>query len=342
MRGRMPRVDARERMSRVDARGMMLCVAARGRMMRAVALALLLPMVAQAFPDRPVTVINPYATGSQADATARALSDGLAAQLGQPVVVTNREGGSGVVGMRVLAASPPDGHTLAFSALVPLTIQPHLVRNTGLGPDAVAPICNVTENILGVMVRADSPWRGLPDMVTAARQRPVTYGSPGPNSAPSIGIERIRTATGGEYVHAPFRGDAASLLEVKAGRLDAAAIVVASGVPLARAGEMRLIGTFSLRRHPEFPDVPTAREQGIEAVELSAAGLFAPRGTPEPVLVRLEAACQAAMATDGFRILTQRWAVLPEYLGRADFAQRLSDHFTDHAEVLRALGVQPQ
>jgi tripartite-type tricarboxylate transporter receptor subunit TctC len=314
--------------------------------MRAAALALALmvpcPWTAAAFPDRPVTIINPYATGSQTDAVARALADSFAGSLGQPVVVTNREGGSGVVGLRALMASAPDGHTLAFAPMVPLAIQPHLLRNTGLGPDAVAPVCNVTENILGVMVRADSPWRDLPDLVAAARQRSLSYGSPGPNSAPAIGIARLQKAAGGEFVHVPFRSDGASLLEVKAGRLDAAAIVVASGVPMARAGEMRLIGTFSLRRHPEFPDVPTAREQGIEAVELSAAGLFAPRGTPEPVLARLEAACQAAMATEGFRTLTQRWAVLPEYLGRADFARRLSDHFSDHAEVLRALGVQPQ
>ncbi|WP_207191582.1 tripartite tricarboxylate transporter substrate binding protein [Paracraurococcus ruber] len=311
-------------------------------MLRAALLLALAPGGAAAFPDRPVTVINPYATGSQADATARALAEGLSAQLGQPVVVVNREGASGVVGLRVLAASPPDGHTLAFSALVPLTIQPHLVRDTGLGPEAVAPICNVTENILGVMVRADSPWRDLRDMVATARQRPVTYGSPGPNSAPSIGIERIRKAAGGAFVHVAFRGDAASLLEVKAGRLDAAAIVVASGVPLARAGEMRLIGTFSLRRHPEFPEVPTAAEQGIEAVELSAAGLFAPRGTPAPVLARLEAACRAAIGTEGFAAMTQRWAVLPEYLDRAAFADRLRAHFEDHAAVLRALGVQPE
>jgi len=302
----------------------------------------LLPLAAFAFPDRPVTIINPYATGSQADAVARALADGLAAQLGQPVVVTNREGGSGVVGLRVLAASPPDGHILAFSALVPLTIQPHLVRNTGLGPDAIAPICNVTENILGVMVRADAPWHSLPELVAEARRRPVTYGSPGPNSAPSIGMARIQKAAGGEYVHVPYRADAQALLEVKAGRLDAAAIVVASGAPMARAGEMRLIGTFSLRRHPDFAAVPTAREQGIEAVELSAGGLYAPRATPEPVLAQLEAACQAAMQTEGFRLMAARWSVLPEFLGRADFARRLHDAFNDHAEVLRALGVQPE
>lgn len=314
----------------------------RRAMLRAILVLILVPAAAGAWPDRPVTIINPYATGSQTDAVARALAESFAATLGQPVVVTNREGGSGVVGLRALAASTPDGHTLAFAPMVPLTIQPHLVRNTGLGPEAVAPVCNVTENILGVMVRADSPWRTLPDLVAAARQRPVSYGSPGPNSAPAIGIARVQKAAGGEYTHVPFRSDAASLLEVKAGRLDAAAIVVASGVPMARAGEMRLLGTFSLRRHPEFPEVPTAREQGIEAVELSSAGLFAPRATPEPVLARLEAACRTAMDSEGFLNVTKRWAVLPEFLGRADFARRIVESHENHGRVLRELGVQPE
>jgi tripartite-type tricarboxylate transporter receptor subunit TctC len=95
---------------------------------------------------------------------------------------------------------------------------------------------------------------------------------------------------------------------------------------MVRNGEMRLIGTFALRRHPDFPDVPTAREQGIEAVELSAGGLYAPRGTPAPLLARLEAACAAGMRTEAFKTMAIRWAVLPEYLGQADFAARLRAH----------------
>lgn len=311
-------------------------------MLRLLALLLILPMAARAFPDRPITLINPYATGSQTDAVARALAESFTATLGQTVLVVNREGGSGVVGVRALMASPADGHTLAFAPMVPLAIQPHLVRNTGLGPEAVAPVCNVTENILGVMVRADAPWRNLMELAAAAQGRGLTYGSPGPNSAPAIGVARLRLAAGGEYVHVPFRSDAASLLEVKAGRVDFAAIVVASGVPLARAGEMRLIGTFSLRRHPEFAEVPTAREQGIDAVELSAAGLFAPRATPAPVLARLEAACRTAMDSPGLAQVAARWAVLPEYLGRADFARRIAEDHAAHGQVLRALGVEPE
>ena len=307
------------------------------------ALALLVPAFARAeFPDRPITIINPYATGSQTDAVARALAESFTATLGQPAVVVTREGGSGVVGLRALMASAPDGHTLAFSPMVPLAIQPHLVRNTGLGPEAVTPLCNVTENILGIMVRADSPWRDLRDLVAEARRRGVTYGSPGPNSAPAIGVARLAKAAGGEYIHAPFRNDAASLLEVKAGRLDFAAIVVASGVPMARAGEVRLIGTFSLRRHPEFPTIATAREQGIDAVELSAAGLYAPRGTPEPVLARLEAACRIALDSPGLRQVAAQWAVLPEFLDRAAFTRRVAEDHESHGRVLRELGVEPQ
>jgi tripartite-type tricarboxylate transporter receptor subunit TctC len=233
-------------------------------------LALLAPLPAMAFPDRPVTIINPYATGSSTDAAARALADSFTRDLGQNVVVTSQSGGSGVVGMRALAAAAADGHTLAYSPLVPLAFQPHLVRNTGLGPDAVAPVCNVTENILGIMVKADSPWRTLADVVAAARQRPLTYGSPGPNSAPFLGVHRVQSAAGGQFTHVPFRGDGASLTEVIAGRLDFAAIVVASGVPMARSGQTRLIAVFSEGRHPAFP----GRADGARTGDRRAAAVL--------------------------------------------------------------------
>jgi tripartite-type tricarboxylate transporter receptor subunit TctC len=315
--------------------------------MRRALLALLLlapPAVASAQewrPERPMTIINPYATGSSTDAIARALAEAFAPDLGQSVVVVSRDGGSGVVGMRALAAAAPDGLTLAFSPLVPLAVQPHLVRNTGLGPEAVTPVCNVTENILGVMVRADSPWRSLPEMVAAARLRPLSFGSPGPNSAPFLGVHRMQVAAGGQWTHAPFRGDAASLTEVLAGRLDFAAIVVASGVPMARAGQTRLLAVFSDRRHPEFPEVPTAREQGIEAVQLSYAALFAPRGLPEPILARLERACEAAMRTEAFRTIAARWGVVPDHRSSAELGARLAREYEMTGRVLRDLGVQP-
>ncbi|MGG5818443.1 tripartite tricarboxylate transporter substrate binding protein [Falsiroseomonas sp. HW251] len=314
-------------------------------MIRRVALAAALSLIAApafAWPDRPLTIINPYATGSSTDAGARALAEAFQAELGQPVVVTSRDGASGTVGMRALTAAAPDGHTLAYSPLVPLAFMPHLQRNTELGPDAVAPVCNVTQNILGVMVRADSPIRTLNDLVAEAKRRNLSYGSPGPNSAPFLGVHRMQVAAGGEYTHIPFRGDAASLTETLAGRLDFSAIVVASGVPMARAGQMRLVGVFSDTRHPAFPDVPTAREQGIDALQPSYAALFATRGTPDAVLDRLEAACRTAMQTESFRRVADNWGVVPDFRGRAELQRRLNDEYEATGKVLRDLGVQPE
>ncbi|WP_170984880.1 tripartite tricarboxylate transporter substrate binding protein [Roseomonas sp. AR75] len=295
-----------------------------------------------AWPDRPITIINPYATGSSTDAVARALAEAFTPMLGQNVVVTSRAGASGTVGMRALAGAAPDGHTLAYSPLVPLVVMPHLLRDTGLGPDAVAPVCNVTENILGIMVRADSPIQDLSGLVAEAKRRNLSYGSPGPNSAPFLGVHRMQVAAGGQYTHVPYRGDAASLTEVLAGRLDFAAIVVASGVPMARSGQTRLIATFSERRHPAFPDVKTAREQGIEALQPSYAALFATRGTPDAVLDRLETACREAMATPGFARIADNWGVVPDYRPRAELARRLAAEYEATGKVLRELGVQPE
>ncbi len=306
------------------------------------AMLLLAPLPAMAFPDRPITIINPYATGSSTDAAARTLADFFTRDLGQNAVVTSQSGASGVVGMRALTQAAPDGHTLAYAPLVPLVFQPHLVRNTGLGPDMVAPVCNVTENILGLMVKADSPIRNLTDLVAAARQRNLNFGSPGPNSAPFLGVHRIRTAAGGEFTHIPFRGDNASLVEVIAGRLDFAAIVVASGVPMARAGQTRLIAVFSEGRHPVFPDVPTAREQGVDALQPSYAGLFAPRGTPAAVLDRLQDACRRAMDTDAFRRFTENWGAVPSFRPRAELAALLASEYEAAGRTFRELGVQPE
>lgn len=312
--------------------------------MRRIFLAMLLlaPLPAMAFPERPITIINPYATGSSTDAAARTLADFFTRDLGQNVVVTSQSGASGVVGMRALTQAAADGHTLAYAPLVPLVFQPHLVRNTGLGPDMVAPVCNVTENILGLMVKADSPIRNLADLVAAARQRNLNFGSPGPNSAPFLGVHRIRVAAGGEFTHIPFRGDNASLVELIAGRLDFAAIVVASGVPMSRAGQTRLIAVFSEGRHPVFPDVPTAREQGVDALQPSYAGLFAPRGTPPAVLDRLQDACRRAMQTDAFRRFTENWGAVPSFRPRAELAALLASEYEAAGRTFRELGVQPE
>jgi len=297
---------------------------------------------AAAFPDRPITVVLPYSPGSAADAYARALGDFMARSLGQSVVVTNRDGGSGVVGMRSVAQSPPDGHTLGLTPMTAIVVQPHLVRNLGIGPESFAPVCGTNENVLGVVVRADSPVRDLPALVALGRERQLTFGSAGPNSLPQLAVWRVQRAAGVDFTHVPYRGDPPHLNELLGGRLDFSSTVVASANELIDSGRLRLIAVFSRRRHPDYPDVPTAREQGLDAEQFSQVGIYAPRGTPEPVLDRLEEACRTGLDDPTFRRVAATGRVVVNYMPRRDFARMVGDEFATYARILRDLGVRPE
>ena len=185
----------------------------------------------ETFPSRPLTIINPWAAGSSTDVMARALAEEMHKQLGQSVVVMPREGGSGVIGMNALAQSASDGLTMAFTPMTPITIQPNYVKGLKLNPDAVQPLCGVTENILGVSVRADSPYRTVRELVAAAKEKPLSYGSPGPNSAPFLAMDQLERDQKLKLTHVPYKGDAGSLQELLAGRLDFVSSIAASAAP---------------------------------------------------------------------------------------------------------------
>jgi tripartite-type tricarboxylate transporter receptor subunit TctC len=308
------------------------------------ALALVAPVVAaaQTFPDRPITIVLPYAPGSASDSYGRALGEHFTRMMGQPVVVTNRDGGSGVVGMRFVAQSAPDGYTLGLTPVTPVVVQPHMVRNLGIGPDSFQPVCGTNENVLGLLVRENDPIRNLADLVAEGRRRPLTYGSPGPNSLPQLAVFRIQRATGVEFTHIPFRGDPPHLNELMAGRLDFSSAVVASASGLIDGNKLRLIAVFSARRHPDFPNVPTAREQGIDAEQLSQVGIYAPRGTPEPVMAKLEEACRTGVEDATFRRVAATRRVPVNYMSRADFTAMVQREYEAYGRILRELGVQPE
>ncbi len=300
------------------------------------------PAGAQTFPTRPMTIVVPYAPGSPADAYTRALGEHFTRLFGQPVVVQNRDGGSGVVGMRFVATSPPDGHTLGLTPMTALVVQPHMVRNTGTSPENFSPVCGTVENVLGVIVRADSPVRDLHGLVAEGRRRPLSFGSPGPNSLPQLGVWRIQRVTGVDFTHVPYRGDPPHLNDLLGGRLDFSAAVVSSASELINAGQLRLIAVFSEGRHPDYPDVPTAREQGIDALQFSQVGLYAAAGTPEPVLARLEEACRTGLDDPTFRRLTTQARAVIRWMSRADLTRMIQGEYVAYGPMLRELGVRPE
>lgn len=164
----------------------------------------------------------------------------------------------------------------------------------------------------------------------------------GPNSLSSLAVHKVKVAAGGNYEHVPYRSDGASIAELLAGRLDFASLLVANGTPMFRAGTLRVIGVFAERRHPEYSNVPTFREQGIDAVQMSYAGMIAPKGTPEAILERLETACKAALESAAFKRAIEQHGIVVDYRGRKDFARLLAEEHATLGRMLRELGVEPQ
>ena len=291
-----------------------------------------------AYPSRPITLINPWAAGSSTDIMARAVADQFFKQMGQSVVVVSRDGGSGVIGMSVLMQAPADGLTLAFTPMTPVTIQPHHLKDLKLSPDTIQPVCGITENILGLSVRSDSPFKTLTDLIAAGKTKSLTYGSPGPNSAPFLAVDDLARNQKLDLVHVPFKGDAASIQELLAGRLDFATSIAASAAPQVKSGTVRLLAVASERRHPGFPEAPTLREMGIDVTQLSFAGLFAPRGTPPQVLAKLDAACALAVKSEPVKEAAQKSNQILAYQSMQHWDKRVHDEFIKQGAAFRAAG----
>ena len=303
--------------------------------------ALATPPARAEFPERPITVIMPYSPGS-ADALLRAMSEVFQRRLGQPLVLTTRDGASGVVGMRIVGGAAADGYTLGHTPVTAIAVQPHLLRNAGIGPQSFEGVCGTNETVITVAVRADSPIRDLPGLVAEARRRPLSFGSPGPNSLPQLALVRVMRATGIELNHVPYRGEPPHINDTLAGRLDFSAAIVGSAAELVKAGRMRLVTVFSANRHPEFPDVPTAVEQGIDAQLFSQVGIYAPRGTPGPVLDRLEAACEEALQQPNVLAVLNNSRTPLRFMPRAELTRWVQQEYVSYGALLRELGVQPE
>ena len=290
---------------------------------------------------RPLTIIAPFSAGTSSDVVARGFAGPFGTALGQSAVVVNRDGGSGVVGIKALLQSPGDGYTVSISPMTPLVVQPHLVRDLGLSPTNVAPVCNIAENILGIVVRNDSLIKDMRSLVAEAKNKPLSFGSAGPNSTPQMGVERLKAVAGGEYLHIPYRGDPPSLQDLLGGRLDFSSTGVIAASANVKAGKLRLLGVFSGRRHPDFPDVPTMKEQGINVEQLSYTSVYAPGGTPDAVLDRLEHACRQAVNADEFQHTAANIGMVLNFLTRAQLRQALDAEYATFGALLRSLGIRP-
>ena len=306
----------------------------------AATLALAFPAASQAqeaFPARAVQVVLPYPPGNAIDLLVRSLAAAMTPQMGQTVVVINRDGAAGAVGSASVARAAPDGYTLLFVPALVASVLPVTQPTSGLQANSFRPICQVFNNSMALVVKPDSPFRTLADLQAAARARPnqITYGTLGVTSIPHLAMVQWAQAANAPVEHVPYRADAAVMTEVLAGRIDVGSIVLGSA---AGRNDVRVLAVFDSQRHPDFPDAPTAVEQGFEVLPASFGGLFAPAATPADRVARIEAACATAAASESYRAAARIGSQPTNFfLNQADFTRRVQQDIEQKAGLLRGL-----
>jgi tripartite-type tricarboxylate transporter receptor subunit TctC len=274
-----------------------------------VALLAVVPIaVAQdAFPSRPITIVAPFPPGGVADLTARPVAAAMEKVLKNPVGVVNKTGAAGAVGMQFVATSKPDGYTLLL-ALSSISIIPEADKLFGRPPaftvDQFAPIALISADPTILVVRAESPWKTARDFIEDARNRPgqISFSSSGVYGTLHMAMELLQHATGIKLRHVPYAGAGPALTAILGGHVDALASGPAVVLPHIKSGKLRALAGWGDKRVAAMPDVPTFKELGYPDAEFYIwAGLFAPRGTPEPILQKLRDAVRAAVADPEFK-----------------------------------------
>ncbi|HUI96466.1 MAG TPA: tripartite tricarboxylate transporter substrate binding protein [Xanthobacteraceae bacterium] len=257
---------------------------------------------AQAFPDRPIKLVVTSPAGGPPDIMARLLSDRVAADLGQPVVVENRPGGAGgTVGARSVIAADPDGYTLMMGSTSSVIIAPLVYKNAGYGADTFAPVAGLSQTTEMLAVNPAVRATSVAALIALAKAQPgaLRYGSAGIGTLPHLEGELLKARAHIEIVHIPYRGGGPALTGLLGGEVHIFFSALTQMLPYIKDGRLRGLAVTSATRSPLAPDLPTMVESGFDDfVTASINFLVAPPGTPAPVRERINAAVAHALASD--------------------------------------------
>jgi len=241
---------------------------------------------AQTWPSRPIRFIEAYAPGSTSDTVLRLIAPHIQAALGQPVIVDNRPGASGNIAAQICAAAEPDGHTFLMATNTMMTANPHLFTSGRVDPFKdfafVLPVVNMG---MVFVVKPDSPWKSIGDLITDARRKPgeISYGTPGVGSPMHLIGELLKERAGANMTHVPYKGGMPAVSDVMGGQIQVALIAYPVVTGLAQQGRVRIIAAAGSKRLAVLPDIPTVAELVPEADLGAWAAIVAPRATPAKV-----------------------------------------------------------
>lgn len=292
----------------------------------------------EAWPARPVKIICNFPPGSSPDALARAVSLPLQKALGQPVVVDNRAGASGMIGADLAARSPADGYTLLMTAGSTITTNPHVFAKMPFDPAKdLVPVAAVARMNLFLVARGDFPADDVRGFLAHLKKHPgkVTYGSAGNATGLHLAGEMLKAQAGVFVVHVPYRGASLALQDLLGGAID---FYFDPGIALThvKAGKLKMLAIAAPRRSELYPDVPTLDEAGLKGFDAGTThGMYAPAGTPEAVVARLNREINATLALPNVRAQIATLAAEPTPMTPAQFAALMREDSTRYGTVIR-------
>jgi tripartite-type tricarboxylate transporter receptor subunit TctC len=290
-----------------------------------------------AWPERTITIVVPYAPGGAADALARVLAAKMGAKLGTSVIVDNRAGASGTIGAASVAKAQADGYTMLYDA-TPYSINPHLFPKMPFAANALEPLSLVSlaPNIL--IVKADSPYKDVKDLIAKAKAQPgkVNFASGGSGTVQRLASELFRQKLNLDMVHVPYKSGGPAITDVMGGQVDFMFSTVAASSPLVDAGKLRALAISSPKRSPRLPNVPTVAETVIPGYEVYEwNGMFLPAGTPQDVVARLQKAVAESLQDEDVKKRFSDVGAQPIGSTPAQFADYLKKEDAKWGEVVR-------
>jgi tripartite-type tricarboxylate transporter receptor subunit TctC len=292
--------------------------------------------------QKPIQIIVPFAPGASADGIARVIGNELGARMGRQVIIENKGGAGGSLGLQLLAKAPPDGATLAVGATGALVINPHVGDASGFDPlRDLAPIARLIDIPLVVVANKESGPKTIKDLIERSKASPngISYGSTGINSSQHLVMELMKKETGANLVHVPYRGSAPAMTDVLSGQIPVASLDLTSAHSHIKAGSVIALGVTGQQRSKIAPEIPTIAENGLPGFNGTSGfiGLFAPAGTPEAAIRELSQQVGEIMAKPDVQPKVELLSVEPSYQDHVAFSGFLNAESAKWKDLLKSL-----
>lgn len=295
------------------------------------------------YPDRPITLVVPQPAGGDADAVCRTLQTRMQEVLGQPVIIDNRAGAAGNIGVAYGAKAAPDGYTVTFVNQGILAFNPSLYASTGFSAASLVPVSWLTSTDLVLCANPALPAKNLQEFLALARKTPgkYTYGTAGNGSANHIAMKMLEAMAKVQLTHVPYKGGAPAIVDALGGQLDTVMAFPLAALPHIKSGKLVPLATTGARRSKALPEVPTVAESGVSGYEFSSwFGFVVPKGTPQEAVDRLHAAASAALRVPETAEKLRAGLTEPVGGGPREFAELIARETRRWPPLLQQYGIR--